>query len=158
MRLIGSVVLGYLAMALAVMVGLTVAYIALGPDRAFEPGAWDVSTVWIVLHIVVGFAAAVLGGWLARLVARGPGGPRVLASVVVVLGLALALAALLGDAAAVPARTGDVGAFEAMQVAQTPLWIMLLNPVVGALGVLLGGGALGRVFSGAPRGATAHRA
>jgi hypothetical protein len=31
--------------------------------------------------------------------------------------------------------------FEAMQQAQTPVWVMLLNPVIGAIGVLVGGGA-----------------
>jgi hypothetical protein len=34
--------------------------------------------------------------------------------------------------------------FEAMQFEQTPLWVALLNPLIGALGVLVGGRALAR--------------
>lgn len=143
-RLIGGVVAGYVAMAAVVFAGLTVAYVALGADRAFEPGVYEVSLVWIVTSVVVGFGAAVVGGKVARAIARRATGARVLAAVVVVLGLVLAFAALGGSEEGAAPRAGSVGAMEAMQQAKTPLWVMLLNPVIGAVGVLVGGGALGR--------------
>jgi hypothetical protein len=37
-RLIGGVVLGYVAMVAAVFAGLTGAWFAMGADRAFQPG------------------------------------------------------------------------------------------------------------------------
>ena len=51
----------------------------------------------------------------------------------------------LGTAAragAVAPRTGEVGNIEAMQSARTPLVVLLLNPLIGAVGVLVGGRAL----------------
>jgi hypothetical protein len=153
-RLIAAVVLGYLAMALAVFAGLSVAYLGLGADRAFRAGVFDVSTLWAFTSLVVGFGAALLGGWVARRMDRTARGPRALAGLVVVLGIALALPALLGEPAALTARAGTLGPFEAMQQARTPLWLMLLNPVVGAVGVLLGGRALAEAtHPGAPTAA-----
>lgn len=36
------------------------------------------------------------------------------------------------------ARSGDVPNYQAMQMAQTPAWLCFLNPVLGAVGVMLG--------------------
>lgn len=141
-RVIGGVVAGYLAMAAVVFVGLTAAYVAMGADRAFLPGSYDVSVMWILTSLVVGFAAALLGGKVARAIARRATGPRALAAVVVVLGLVLAFAAMGGSQEAAGLRAGAVNALDAMQRAQTPLWVMLVNPVIGALGVLVGGGGV----------------
>ncbi len=142
LRTIGAVVLGYLAMALVVFVALSGAYLAVGADGAFRPGVYEVSALWIGISLVVGFGAALLGGVVARKVAGGARGPRVLAAVVFVLGLATAAPALRGDAGAAAPRTGEVGNIEAMQSARTPLVVLLLNPLIGAAGVLVGGRAL----------------
>jgi hypothetical protein len=152
LRLIGSVVVGYVVMAAVVFVALTGAYVALGADRAFEAGVYDVSLLWIVTSIVVGLAAALLGGWVARRISGSPAGPRALALLVLALGAFLALPVLFGDTAAVGGRTGAPGPFEAMQVARSPVWIVILNPLIGALGALVGGRALGSGprASGAP--------
>lgn len=141
-RLIASVLLGYVIMALTVFAGLSLAYVAVGTDGAFRPGLYDVSPLWVVVSIVVGFGAALAGGWVARRIARSTSGPLVLAVVVAALGVAMAVLTLFGEAADPGVRTGAVGTFEAMSYAQTPFWIMLVNPFVGAVGVLLGGGVL----------------
>lgn len=141
-RLIASVLLGYVIMALTVFAGLSLAYVAVGADGAFRPGLYDVSTLWVVVSFVVGFGAALAGGWVARRIARSASGPLVLAVVVAALGVAMAVLTLFGEAADPGVRTGAVGTFEAMSYAQTPFWIMLVNPFVGAVGVLLGGGVL----------------
>ncbi|HSK19734.1 MAG TPA: hypothetical protein VK912_11350 [Longimicrobiales bacterium] len=141
-RLIAGVLLGYLVMGFAVFTALSLAFMGLGSDRAFRPGVYDVSALWVVVSFVVGFGAALLGGWVARRIARTPSGPLVLAVVVAALGVAMAVLTLLGEAADPGLRTGAVGTFEAMSYAQTPIWIMFVNPLVGAVGVLLGGGIL----------------
>jgi hypothetical protein len=140
-RLIGAVLLGYVTLALLIFAGLSLAYVVVGADGAFRPGVYDVSTLWIVISFVVSFGAAIAGGWVARRVARTPTGPRVLAGLVVVVGVAMTLATM-GATEVAGARTEAIGAMEAMQVAQTPLWIMLVNPLVGVLGILIGGNAL----------------
>lgn len=144
LRKVGGIVAGYVAMAAIVFAGLTVAYLAIGPDGAFRPGVYDVSPMWSVLSIAVGFGAAVIGGWVARKVSGTVRGVQLLAGVVVILGTALALQAYVGDPASASVRSDALGPFEAMQQAQTPLWLVLLNPVIGAIGVLLGGGAFRR--------------
>lgn len=155
LRIIGGVVLGYVSMAAVVFAGLTGAYLALGADRAFQSGLYDVSAVWVAISLVVGLGAALLGGWVARRVSRTARGPWLLAGLIVVLGAGLAVAALLGEPAATGARTGALGPFDAMQQATTPIWVMLLNPVVGAIGALVGGGAMGAPQSSEPAGAAA---
>lgn len=149
-RLIGGVVLGYITMAIAVFAGLSLLWMVLGTDGAFRPGSYDVSMAWALVSLVVGFGAALLGGFVSRRVSLVARGPQVLAAFVVVLGVLLALPVLLG-APEVGPRPETVGMFDAMQQAQTPAWIMLLNPLIGALGVLLGGGALGDSRSQAVR-------
>jgi hypothetical protein len=143
LRLIGSVVAGYVIMFLVVFVALTAAYLGMGADRAFRAGVYDVTGLWLAVSLVVSIVAALAGGWTARRVARDVRGPWVLAGVVLVLGLAMAAPALFGDAPAVAVRTGATGNLEAMQQAQTPLWVLLLNPFIGAVGALVGGRALG---------------
>jgi hypothetical protein len=143
LRTIGAVVLGYLGMALAVFAGLSAAYLVMGADRAFRPGVYDVSTLWAVTSIAIGLCAALFGGWLSRKVGHTANAPRALAALVVVLGVLIALPAL-SDAAAAGVRSDSVGVFEAMQYAHTPAWLLLLNPLIGALGVLVGGRALAR--------------
>lgn len=143
LRSIGGAVLGYILVALVIFAGLTLAYLALGADGAFQPGSFEVSMLWIVISLVIGFGAAFLGGWVARRVAREARGPWLLAGIMVVLGLGMTLPILLGDAVTPGVRTSAIGPMEAMAQAQTPGWVMLTNLLVGVIGVLLGGGALG---------------
>ena len=143
-RSIAGVLLGYLVMALAVFTSLSLAFMGLGSDRAFRPGVYDVSALWVVISFIVGFGAALLGGWVAHRIARSTSGPLMLAVLVAALGVAMAVLTLIGEGADPGLRTGGVGTFEAMSYAQTPIWIMFVNPLVGAVGVLLGGGVLSR--------------
>ncbi len=142
LRLSAAVVLGYITTVVIVFSGLSLLYGVLGADGAFRPGVYEVSMLWIVLSCVIGFAAALLGGWVARRIGRDVKAPRALAVVVVILGVGLALPALLGGMDAVAVREGAPPMFDAMSNARTPAWVLLLNPLLGALGVLLGGGGL----------------
>jgi hypothetical protein len=142
-RLIGGVVSGYLAMAFALFIALTIAYSAVGADRAPGSGALEVTLLWAILSFVAGFGSALLGGGVARAVSGQPEAPRWLAAIVFILGMSLALVIALGAPGGAVARTELIGPLQAMRAAQIPLWIAILNPFVGAAGVLLGGRALG---------------
>jgi len=141
-RVTGAVVVGYL-----VIVSFPPAYFLLGADVAFQPGSYDVSGLWIVLSFGLGFAAAFLGGWVCATIARDPRGPMVLAGLVFVLGVAVALPALVVSPGNPGPRAPDVGNLAAMQQAVTPVWITLVNPVMGAISVLLAG----RLYQARPR-------
>lgn len=139
LRSILSVIAGYLVMAIVVMITFSLTYLAMGAEGAFKPGSYDPSLLWIVISFVLGLIAAVLGGLVCAVIARSPRPPLVLAAVVLVLGLLLAVPVLIEDRGGEPpVRSGDLDNFEAMNSARQPLWVALLNPLVGAAGTLLG--------------------
>ncbi len=136
-RLIGAVVAGYTSMAVTVFALLAAMYVVLGPEGSFEAGSWGVSGQWSLLSLGVGLIAAVEGGMLSAIIAGDDRGPRVLAGLVLVLGLALAVPALTGSPPAGP-RPDEVSMTDAMSKAIQPVWVALITPFVGAAGVLLG--------------------
>lgn len=93
---------------------------------------------WLVLEILGGAAAGTLAGWVARRVAGHDRGATLLAALVLTLGFL---------EAAIILRFGPHA------LAETPGWLVLLAPPVGAVAVLLGGAlhagtsAWGRVVS-----------
>lgn len=138
LRIVAAVVVGYLVLFLCVFALFSGAFLTLGSDRAFEPGSYQVSTTWILVSSVLSFAAAVVGGFVSKLIARTQTGPKALAGVVLVLGLAMA--AMVAMAPSPPMdRPGDLANLEAMQQARQPVWAAVLNPLFGVAGVLLGG-------------------
>jgi len=143
LRAILAVIVGYVAMAVAVFGTFTGAYLILGADGSFRPGSYEPSGLWLVVSFVLGFGAALLGGTVCRAIARSHKPVAILAVVVVALGALSAIPMLLASGAEPAVRTGDVGNIEAMQNARTPLWVALSNPIVGAVGVLLAGRARG---------------
>lgn len=148
-RAILGVILGYVTMAVFVVVVFSAAFIVLGPDGAFREGAYTPSATWIVLSIVLSFVAALLGGIVCARIAPRPGPLRFLVGLVVVLGIVSAVAELAEDREP-QVREADVSTFEAASKAEQPLWVSLLNPVIGVAGVLVGGrGALKKPGSAA---------
>jgi hypothetical protein len=138
LRVIASVVVGYIVLFLCVFALFSGAYLLLRAEGAFQPGSYQVTTTWSLISFVLSFAAALVGGLVSRGIARSQTGPRALAGLVVVLGLVMAVFVAMSPPT--PAvRDASVPNMEAMQKAQTPLWVALLNPLVGAAGVLLGG-------------------
>jgi hypothetical protein len=88
----------------------------------------------------LGVAASVAAGYLCALIARSGRAVQALAGVVLVLGLLFAIPVLRASDAAPTARAGDVPNMEAMQQARQPRWVALVNPFIGAVGVLVGAG------------------
>ncbi len=139
LRAFGAVVGGYAVMFVFVFVSFSCAYLAMGADRAFRPGSYDVSTMWLVTSTVLGLAGAAAGGLVCSLIARrGSKAPIVLAGLLLALGLLMAVPALRSENAPREVRTAGVGNIEAMGKAKTPVIAALLNPLVGAVGVVAG--------------------
>ncbi len=140
-RSIFAVIGGYVVMSVIVMAVFEGAYLAMGTERAFLPGSYDVSPLWIGVSIAVGLAAAVAGGSVCAAIAKTGKPPRILAAMVLVFGIALAVPVALAKETDEP-RIGEVSNVEAMKKAKQPVWIAFLNPFVGAAGVLIGAGLL----------------
>jgi hypothetical protein len=138
-RNILGVVLGYVAIFVFVFITFTVLYFILGADGSFEPGTYEVSFIWIILSFILGLAAAVLGGFICVLISKNKKSALVLAGLVLVLGIVMAIPAL-GDTTneVQEMRSTDVPNMEAMQKAKQPAVMLLVNPIIGALGVFAG--------------------
>ena len=137
-RLFGSVIVGYLVMFCVLFLLFTGAYFAIGAERAFLPGSYEASMLWNGLSIVLGIGAAVIGGMVCAAIARDPRGPRWLAILVFVIGVAFAIPVLRQSPVSEP-RPAGLSMMEAMGKARQTPWTALLNPVIGVLGVMVGG-------------------
>lgn len=138
-RSILAVIVGYVVIFLVVFLTFSAAYLALGTERALQPGSYEPSTSWLVVSFVLGFLGAAAGGCTCVWIARKVTPAYVLAGLVIVLGVAMAGAVALAPPDTLPTvRSGDVPNMEAMRNARTPLWVALVNPFLGAAGVILG--------------------
>ncbi len=138
-RNILGVVLGYVAMFAFVFITFTILYFILGADGSFESGTYEVSLIWIIMSFILGLAAALLGGYLCIVISKNQKTALVLAGIVLVLGIIMAIPALKDSSNEVQEmRNADVPNMEAMQKAKQPPIVLLLNPIIGALGVFAG--------------------
>lgn len=140
-RFIGAIVLGYVVMLVAVIAVFAAAYPLLGVDHLFEPGTYEAARGWIALSFVVGLLAAVTGGNVCARIAPATTAPVWLAGVVLVLGGLMAIPVITSDdASRGGVRPPNITMADAMAQAKQPVWVALLNPFVGAAGVLSGAG------------------
>ncbi len=138
-RKILGVIVGYISMAAFVFISFTILYLILGTEGSFEPGSYRISATWLFASIILSIIAAVLGGYICTLIAKNKKTAFVLAGIVLVLGLVLAIPSLGGySEVSELVRDGSLSNMEAMQNAKQPDAILLLNPVIGAIGILLG--------------------
>lgn len=144
LRPVLAVVTGYLAIAVFVMVVFSAVWLALGASFAFRPDTVEVSVGWMLMAVPVNLAAAVLGGLTCAWMSKGTSGRpvQVLAGAVLALGVLSAAMSLSAGSPAPPPGT-DLTTFAAAQYAVQPAWYEFTLPVIGVVGVLLGG-ALGR--------------
>ncbi len=138
LKSVGGVIVGYIVMFILVFVLFSLAYMALGANGAFKPGTYDVSTLWLAISVVVGLVAAIVGGFICSLIAPNSKAPLALVVLVLVLGLLTAIPVLMSNDPRPNIRDASVGNLEAMMNARQPAWIALLNPLIGAVGVMLG--------------------
>jgi len=135
-----SIIAGYVLMAVLMFACFTAAYALLGADGSFRPGSFETSSIWLAISLIVSLLAAVAGGWLCAKLACNKNMVYVLAAIIIVLGLISAFPVLSAkDSDQNLVRSGPVSNLEAMQKAKQPLWIVLVNPILSAAGVVLGG-------------------
>jgi FtsH-binding integral membrane protein len=132
-----GVIVGYIAVTLFAFAVCTCAYLGLGVERVFEPDSYDVSTIWIVIMIGVALVGGILGGLICAAISKSKGACMAFAIVILVVGIIAAVVTGMKERPTTP-RSGDVSNLEAMTKAQTPAWLCYVNPVLGAVGVMLG--------------------
>jgi FtsH-binding integral membrane protein len=132
-----AVIVGYIVMAIFAFGVCTCAYLGLGVERAFQPESYDVSTIWIVILIAVALIGGIIGGLVCVAISKNKGACTALVVLVLVIGVIAAIMTGMKEHPSA-ARSGDVSSWEAMKLAQTPAWLCYVNPVLGAVGVMLG--------------------
>ncbi len=135
LRNILAAIVGYIAVVAVLFALSSLAWLTLGPSRAFQPGTWEVAGGWVLGSIVIGFAGAYVGGRVCARLARDAGGATILIAIVIVLGV---VSALVPVEVAVGPRPDDVSMFEATAGARQPAWLTWLNPLIGVAGVWFG--------------------
>lgn len=136
---LAGAIAGYVVMAVFIMATFALAFPVLGIDRLFAPGTYEASTSWIALSLVLGLAGAMLGGWVAWYVSPKSRAVAALAGLVLVFGLFSAQAAQKEVVARGGPRGPNATMSDVMAHARQPTWITFLNPLLGAVGVLIGG-------------------
>lgn len=135
-----GVIVGYIVMFILQVVAFMTIYSLMGANWSFKPASYEASTRWTVMQFVVILVTTIIAGLICAIIARGGKAPLALAAVVLVLGLALAAASTaFRPADTHEVRAGNVPNMEAMSKARHPAWVIFLGPVIGAVGVLIGG-------------------
>ena len=139
-RAIIAVIVGYVTMFVLVFVILTCTFLLMGDEWSFKPGSYEASNAWVVMSLISGLVVSIIAGFICALIARGGKALMILAIVVLGLGLLLAIPSVIAHTQnANKVRTGKVTQAEAMQNAVEPLWVPFTFPIIGAVGVLIGG-------------------
>ena len=135
-----GVIVGYIVMFILQVVAFMTIYSLMGANWSFKPASYEASTRWTVMQFVVILVTTIIAGLICAIIAKGGKAPLALAGVVLVLGHLLAAASTaFRPADTHEVRTGDVPNMEAMSKARHPGWVIFLGPVIGAVGVLIGG-------------------
>ena len=144
-----AVLAGYLVTALVVVGGLFAIMSGAGADFCYAGDTWRASDAFGAASLVVGFLAALAGGFVATRIG-GRLALLALAALVALGGLATASGAFR-EADAIrfegrpEKRPAEFDWQKAPMWSETPAWAECGNVVVGVVGVLVGGaGSLGR--------------
>lgn len=140
LRSVLGVIVGYVVMVILQIVAFMTIYTLMGADWSFQPASFQASNRWTAMQFGVVLVTAIIAGLVCAAVAKGGRAPLALAVVVLVLGFLLAFAnTAMRPADTHETRMGNVSNREAMTKARHPTWVIFLGPVIGAVGVVIGG-------------------
>jgi Co/Zn/Cd efflux system component len=136
LRSILGVIVGYAAISLFFFAVFACAYFGLGVERIFQSDSYEVSALWLVLSAAIGLGAGTLGGYVCAAISKSKRTCELFAALVLIILVLFCIPKMRDPNPHV--RAGDVSFGDAMRLTQMPLWMHALNPVLGAVGVLLG--------------------
>ena len=131
-----GVIVGYAALSLFFFAVFSCAYFTLGVERIFQSDSYEVSTLWLVLSAAISLCGSILGGYFCAAISRNKRTCELFAALVLIILVLFCLPKMRDPNPHV--RAGDVSFVDAMRLTQMPFWMHVLNPVLGAVGVLLG--------------------
>lgn len=131
-----GVIVGYAALSLFFLAVFACVYFALGVERIFQTDSYEVSVLWLALSAGIGLGGGILGGYVCAAISRSKRTCELFAAIVLIILVAFCIPKMRDPNP--HWRAGDVEFGDAMRLTQMPLWMHVLNPVLGAIGVLLG--------------------
>jgi hypothetical protein len=114
-------------------------YGLMGADWSFKPASYQASARWTAMQLVIIIVTSIIAGLICAAIAKGGKAPLALAGVVLVLGLGAALLRTSLHSDTQEVRIGNVSQKDARDKARHPTWVVFLGPVIGAVGVVIGG-------------------
>lgn len=133
-----AIIVSYVVMFALFFAIFTGLWFILGVERVFQPDSYEVTMIWIGATLVVGFLVTMFAGYLCAAISKSWRTCQIFALIVFLLTLIQCFSALRRSPDAPNVRAGDVGMFDAMNLAVTPLWLHFVNPVISGAAVLLG--------------------
>jgi amino acid transporter len=138
LRSIAGVIVGYAVISLFFLATFSGVYFALGVERIFQSDSYEVSTLWLVLSAAISLFGSALGGYVCAAISRSKRACELFAAIVLIILVLFCIPKMRDPNPHV--RAGDVAFMDAMRLTQMPFWMHVLNPILGAVGVLLGAG------------------
>jgi hypothetical protein len=133
-----AIIISYIAMFVIFMAIFTGLYFALGVERVFITDSYEVSMLWIVLTLVIGFLVCLFAGYLCAVISKSWRTCQVFALIVFLLALIQCFSALKRNPEMPTVRAGDVSYLDGLSLAVTPMWLHFVNPILSGVAVLLG--------------------
>src|SRR5712691_6946400 len=139
LRKVLGVIVAFILLAILQVASFMTMYGLMGTDWSFKPGSYQASTRWTAMQFAIILVASIIAGLICAAIAKGGKAPLALAAVVLVLGLGATLlrTSLHPDTREV--RIRNVSQKDARDKARHPMWVVFLGPVIGAVGVVIGG-------------------
>ena len=138
LRIVLGIVAGYVFIFVFIVSAFSALYAVMGAETAYKPGSFEVSMTWIIPAFALGIIASLGAGWICFLVSKSKIAVKILAGIVLVMGMAGAVGQLVSEKPA-EARTGEVDGATAMSKSVSPVWVNTANSFFVAFGVLVGG-------------------
>jgi hypothetical protein len=139
-RTVIGIIVGYIVMFILNFMCFVTLFAVVGPEKAFKPASYLASNHWIAMSAACIFVTGIIAGLICAAIAKGGKAPLGLALAVIVIGVLLAIPAMMkARANANLTRPATISQMEAAQRAYWPIWTPFAFPFVSAIGVLIGG-------------------
>jgi uncharacterized membrane protein YoaK (UPF0700 family) len=133
-----AIIVSYILMFAVFMAIFTGLYFLLGVERVFQSDSYEVTMLWILLTLVIGFLVSMFSGYVCAAISKSWRTCQIFALIVFLLSLIQCFSALKRNPDAPNTRAGEVAMFDAMKLAVSPLWLHFVNPILCGAGVLVG--------------------
>lgn len=113
LKAILSIVVGYIAFTCMMFGLMTALWLAVGSDRVFQAGTFQITPLWTGLALFVALVAGAAGGLVCSAISKSNSVVTAFAAIVFVLAIVMCIPVITADQTPKP-RRGDLKMMEAM--------------------------------------------